>query len=177
MSGTMSGSLSLASRGTSASEMMKAAHGTGSMTIADGTVPGLQMVRAVVLAFGKPGGAPAPGSGSAFSRIGGSFSLNGEVLRMEDLTFASRDFDMAGALVVRLPAGALDMRANVVLSRELTAQAGTDLRRYAQQDGRIVVPATIGGTLAHPRVSIDIAAILNRALQNEIQRRLKGLFR
>jgi hypothetical protein len=69
------------------------------------------------------------------------------------------------------------MHANVILSRELTAQAGTDLRRYAQQDGRIVLPATIGGTLAHPRVSIDVAAILNRALQNEIQRRLKGLFR
>jgi hypothetical protein len=177
MSGTMSGSLSLASRGTTSSEMVKGAHGNGTMTIADGKIPGLDLVRAVVLAFGKPNGAPAQGSGSAFSRIAGSFALAGEVLRAENITFASRDFDMGGALVVRLPAGALDMHANVVLSRELTAQAGTDLRRYAQQDGRIVLPATIGGTLASPRVSIDVAAVLNRAIQNEIQRRLKGLFR
>jgi hypothetical protein len=177
MSGTMSGSLSLASRGTTSSEMVKAAHGTGTLTIADGKIPGLDLVRAVVLAFGKPNGAPAQGSGSAFTRIAGSFALAGEVLRAENIKFESRDFDMAGALVVRLPAGALDMHANVVLSRELTAQAGTDLRRYAQQDGRIVLPATIGGTLASPRVSIDVAAVLNRALQNEIRRRLEGLFR
>ncbi len=66
------------------------------------------------------------------------------------------------------------MHANVMLSRELTAQAGTDLRRYAQEDGRVVVPATITGTLAAPAVSIDVAAAVNRALQNEAKRKLKG---
>jgi hypothetical protein len=177
MSGTMSGRVSVKSRGATSSEIVESAHGTGNLTIVNGVIPGLEMVRAVVLAFGKPNGAPAAGSGSAFTRIAGSFALADQALRSEDIRFESRDFDMAGTLRVRLPAGALEMHANVILSRELTAQAGTDLRRYAQQDGRIVLPATIGGTLAHPRVSIDVAAILNRALQNEIQRRLKGLFR
>ncbi len=177
MSGTMSGRVSLASRGSTSSEIVGSAHGTGTMTIVNGTIPGLEMVRTVVLAFGKPNGAPAPGSGSAFTRITGTFALKDQVLRSEDIRFESRDFDMAGTLTVRLPAGALDMRANVVLSRDLTAQAGTDLRRYAQEDGRIVLPATVEGTLASPKVSVDVASILNRALQNEIQRRLKNLFR
>jgi hypothetical protein len=69
----------------------------------------------------------------------------------------------------------------VVLSTELSAQAGVDLRRYAQQDGRVVVPATIGGTLQRPTVALDTAAAMRRALGNEIQRRTKslldGLFR
>ena len=68
------------------------------------------------------------------------------------------------------------MQANVVLSRELTSQAGVDLRRYAQENGRIVVPATITGTLSAPSVRVDIAAAGARALQNEIKRRVKGLF-
>ena len=82
---------------------------------------------------------------------------------------------MAGEVAIGLPAGTIDMRADVVLSRELTAQAGTDLRRVAQEDGRGVVPARITGTLASPRVTIDPAAALSRAVQNEIKRKLKGL--
>ena len=89
---------------------------------------------------------------------------------------ASRDFDLAGRAVIGLPQGTIDMHADVVLSRELTAQAGTDLRRVAQEDGRVVIPARITGTIASPRILINPAAALNRAVQNEIKRKLKGLF-
>jgi uncharacterized protein involved in outer membrane biogenesis len=175
MSGRMGGTFSLTTRGASSSEMLRAARGTGRATIVDGGIPGLDMVRSVVLAFGKPSGAPAPGTGSRFTRIESAFTLADQTLRSSDIAFASRDFDMSGSGSVRLPAGALDVHADVVLSRELTAQAGTDLRRYAQEDGRIVVPATITGTLASPRVSLDVAAAANRALQNEVKRKVKGL--
>jgi hypothetical protein len=174
MSGIMSGSVALASRGTSSDDVVRAAHGSGRVTIADGVIPGLEIVRPIVLAFGKPSGAPPGGSGSSFTQLGGNFVLADQMLRVPDVTFASRDFDMAGSALVRFPAGVLDVRANVMLSRELTAQAGTDLRRYAQEDGRVVVPATITGTLAAPAVSIDVAAAVNRALQNEAKRKLKG---
>jgi AsmA-like C-terminal region len=177
MSGLMSGTVALASRGSSSDDVVRAAHGSGRVTIADGVIPGLEMVRPIVLAFGKPSGAPPAGSGSSFTQLGGNFTLADRTLRVPDITFASRDFDMAGTALVRFPTGApgaLDVHANVMLSRELTAQAGTDLRRYAQEDGRVVVPATITGTLAAPNVSIDIAAAVNRALQNEAKRKLKG---
>jgi hypothetical protein len=70
----------------------------------------------------------------------------------------------------------VDARAEVVLSPELTAEAGTDLRRYAQEDGRVRVPATVTGTLDRPRVSIDVAAAARRAIGNELQRRASSLF-
>jgi AsmA-like C-terminal region len=175
MSGKMGGNVALTADGTSSNEMLRTARGTGRVTIADGAIPGLEMVRSIVLAFGKPSGAPAPGSGSAFTRLDGPFTLADQTLRCTNITFASRDFDMTGSAVVRLPAGAIDMRANVVLSRDLTAQAGTDLRRYAQEDGRVVVPAIISGTVAAPSVMIDVAAAVNRALQNEVKRKVKGL--
>ena len=67
------------------------------------------------------------------------------------------------------------MRANVVLSPELTAQAGVDLRRYAQENGRVIVPATVTGTMENPRIRLDIAGAARRALGNEVKRKVKGL--
>jgi uncharacterized protein involved in outer membrane biogenesis len=175
LSGTMSGTLALSAQGLATADLLRTARGSGRATIANGAVPGLQMVRSVVLAFGKPSGAPPAGSGSAFTRLEGAFTLADRTLRATDITFASRDFDMTGNAVVRLPEGALEMRANVVLSRDLTAQAGTDLRRYAQEDGRVVVPAVISGTVAAPGVNLDVAAAARRALENEVQRKVRGL--
>jgi hypothetical protein len=128
-----------------------------------------------VLAFGKPSGAPPQGSGSTFSRLGGNFALADGTMASDDVTMASRDFDLAGRGTVHIASGALSARANVVLSSELTAQAGVDLRRYAQEDGRVVVPATLGGTLQQPTVSLDVAAAARRALTNELERRTRSL--
>ena len=146
-------------------------------SIVDGVIPGLDMVRSIVLAFGRPSGVPPAGSGSAFTRLAGTFTLDDQTLRSNDVTFASRDFDMAGTVTVTMPSGTVTMRADVVLSRELTAQAGTDLRRYAQEDGRVVVPAVITGTIANPTITIDMGAALSRAVQNELKRKLGGLFK
>jgi uncharacterized protein involved in outer membrane biogenesis len=175
MSGRMGGHFSLTTRGRSSGELIRAARGTGRATVIDGAIPGLDMVRTLVLAFGKPSGAPPPGSGSRFTRIDSTFALDDQTLTSRDIAFASRDFDMTGGGSVQLPSGALAMRADVVLSRELTSQAGTDFRRYAQDDGRIVVPATITGTVERPGVSLDITAAAGRALQNEVKRKAKGL--
>jgi hypothetical protein len=176
VSGRMSGDLSITSRGAAIDDILHNARGSGRLTIEDGAVPGLEMVRTIVLAFGKPSGAPPLGSGSTFTSLGGAFALADRTLHSDDVTFNSRDFDMNGRVQIRLPAGAIDMRANVRLSRELTEQAGTDLRRYAQEDGRVVVPAVITGTMAAPSVSIDVGAAMQRALQNELKRKVKGLF-
>ena len=149
--------------------------------VTDGTLPGLDLVRTIVLAFGKPSGAPPEGSGSTFSRLGGTFLMTDGALRSDRIAMASRDFDLAGRGSLQIASGAVDARTDVVLSEELTAQAGTDLRRYADQDGRVIVPAAIGGTLSRPSVSIDVAAAARRAVGNELKRRatsfLEGLFK
>jgi hypothetical protein len=168
-------------QGSDAASILQSAAGSIDASIANGELPHLDMVRRVVLAFGKPSGEAPAGSGTAFSRLGGSFALDHGVLTSNDLALASRDVDMHGRAAVRLASGELDARADVALSRELTAQAGTDLRRYAQEDGRVVVPALVGGTLGQPSISIDVAAASRRAIANELQRRakdaLEGLFK
>jgi len=181
VTGRLRGSLRLTADGSNAQAVMRTTHGTIDAAITDGTMPRLDMVRTIVLAFGKPSGAPPAGSGSSFSRLGGMFALTGGTLTSDNVALSSRDFDMHGRTTVRLGTGEVNARADVVLSEELTAQSGTDLRRYAQQDGRVVVPATIGGTLDHPSVSLDVAAATQRAIENELKRRasswLDGLFK
>jgi AsmA protein len=181
IAGRLGGTVSLEAVGTESDTLIRSARGSIEAAVSEGSIPGLDMVRTIVLAFGKPTGAPAEGAGTAFSRLGGRFKLSDGALSSDDLSMTSRDFDMAGRGTLQLQSGALSSRADVVLSRDLTAQAGTDLRRYAQEDGRVVIPATIGGTLQHPSVSLDIAAATRRALGNELQRRaksfLEGLFR
>ena len=175
ITGKLSGTCSIRSEGADSQAIVRLAHGTMTATITDGKIPGLDMVRTVVLAFGKPTGAPPAGSGSAFSRLGGTFAIQNGTLRSDDLALASRDFDMAGRGTLVVASGRVDAHATVVLSPELTAQSGTDLRRYAARDGRVVVPAIISGTLTQPTVSLDVTAAMQQALQNELQRRVNDL--
>ena len=176
ITGRLGGTVSLSAAGTESATLLRSARGTIAAAITNGTMPRLDLVRPIVLAFGKPSGAPPPGSGSGFSRMGGTFALANGVVSTQDLAMAARDFDLTGQGSVELASGALSARGDVMLSRELTAQAGVDLRRYAQQDGRVVVPATIGGSLQQPSVALDVVAATRRALENEIQRRAKSFF-
>jgi hypothetical protein len=175
VTGRLGGAVALTASGTEIERLLRTARGSIAATIADGSMPHLDMVRTIVLAFGKPSGAPPAGSGSVFSRLGGHFSVTGGTLTSDDLAMISRDFDVAGRGSLDVSSGRLDARGDVVLSKELTAQAGTDLRRYAQEDGRVVIPATVGGTLQRPVISLDIAAAMRRALGNELRRRTKSL--
>jgi hypothetical protein len=181
MTGTLSGKVALNGQGADSEAIVRTARGTAAATIVDGKIPGLDMVRTVVLAFGKPNGAPPAGSGSAFSRLAGTFAIQNGVIRTDNLVLVSRDFDLSGRGTMAVTGSRIDARANVTLSEELTSQSGTDLRRYAAQDGRVIVPANISGTLHQPSVSLDVASAMQRAFQNELQRRandlLGGLFK
>lgn len=175
LTGRLGGTVSLAGLGADAPALMRTARGTIAAVVTDGSLPRLDMVRSIVLAFGKPSG-PPQGSGSAFSSLGGSFALANAVLTSDNFSIKSRDFDMNGRGTLRVDSGAVAARADVALSPELTAQAGTDLRRYAEQGGRVIVPTTISGSLDAPSVSLDVAAATRRALGNELQRRATSLF-
>lgn len=175
ITGRLGGRVSLAAAGTAADALLTSARGTIDAAITDGAIPGMDMVRTIVLAFGRPAGAPPEGTGSEFSRLGGRFALANGVLSSDNLAMTSRDFDLAGRTTLNLVTRAVDARVDVVLSKELTAQAGTDLQRYAGEDGRVVVPGTITGSLDRPVVSLNVAAAAKRAIEGELRRRTRSL--
>jgi uncharacterized protein involved in outer membrane biogenesis len=181
LTGRLGGRVSLIASGTDGASLLRTASGTLDASVKDGTMPHLDLVRPIVLAFGRPSGETPGGSGSSFSNLSGTFALADGALTTSNLAMASRDFDLDGGGQLRVGTGAVSAKADVALSKELTAQAGTDLRRYAQEDGRVVVPATVGGSLSKPTVFVDVAAAARRALGNELRRRadefIGGLFK
>ena len=99
-------------------------------------------------------------------------SLANRVLALNPLALRSQDADVDGQATLSLATKGLDGHARLLLSEALSAQAGTDLARFTREAGRVILPATISGTLNQPRVSIDAAETIQRGLKNELQRRL-----
>jgi uncharacterized protein involved in outer membrane biogenesis len=174
VSGTLTGAGTFSGSGADVAAVLNSARGMGTATIANGEVRGLNLVRTVVLFFGRP--APETGkSNDRFERIDASFSLANSVFRADALSMRSPDADIVGSGTLDIDSQALDGGLDMSLSEELSKQAGTDLIRFTKEGNRLVLPARIGGTIAAPRITIDAAAAARRGLRNEMNRRFKGL--
>ena len=176
LTGRLDGQVALEARGTTASSVFETARGRATVAVTDGTMPGLDLVSPVILAFGKPDPSKATDHSRAFSRLGGTFTLANGVLQSTNLSLASRDVDLAGRGTMRVAGAVADVRANLTLSEDLSAQAGRDLYRYAREGSRVVLPATVTGPLGSPSVSIDLGAATQRALRNELEEQVRKAF-
>lgn len=175
ISGRLSGNGRFEGRAATIAAILAGASGTGTVTISNGTIRGLDLVRTVVLFFGRPAPEAPASAGERFTRIAAPFRLARQVLTTDALALESPDVDVAASGTLAIPSKALNGHATLILSEALSAQAGRDLVRYTREGSRVVLPATIGGTLDRPRVMIDAAAAVRRGLRNEMERRLKGL--
>lgn len=174
ISGTLTGAGTFSGSGADIAAVLESARGNGTATIANGEIRRLNLIRTIVLFFGRPAPDTAAGS-DHFERIDANFSLANQIVRADALSMRSRDADIVGSGTLNVETKAMDGAFDLSLSEELSKQAGTDLARFTREGNRIVLPANIGGTLAAPRLSIDAAAAARRGLQNEVQRRLKGI--
>ena len=174
ISGTLTGAGTFSGSGADVAAVLRSARGMGTATIADGAIRRLNLIRTIVLFFGRP--APNTEEGTdRFERIDANFSLANQMFRADALSMRSRDVDIVGSGTLNVDTKALNGTFDLSLSEELSKQAGTDLTRFTREGDRIVLPAKVGGTLAAPGLSIDAAAAAKRGLQNEVQRRLKGI--
>jgi uncharacterized protein involved in outer membrane biogenesis len=173
ISGTLTGAGTFSGSGPDVAAVLKSARGMGTATIANGAIRRLNLVRTVVLFFGRPAADTAEGT-DQFERIDTSFTLANQTLRAEPLSLRSRDADIVGSVTLNVDSQALDGIADLSLSEELSKQAGTDLIRFTREGNRVVLPARLSGTIAAPRLTIDAAAATKRGLRNEVERRLKG---
>jgi hypothetical protein len=174
ISGTLSGSGKFSGSGSDFTQVLRSVRGTGSAAIVDGSIKRLHFVRTVILFFGRP----APDAGEStdrFDRLEAKFSLANRIVNADAFALHSQDADTAGTGTLNLDTDALNGRADLTLSEALSKQAGTDLIRFTREGNRVVLPASVGGTLSAPRLTIDVAAATKRGLRNEAERRIKGL--
>ena len=174
ISGRLSGAGTFTGSGRDVAAVLRSARGDGTASIVNGTIAHLNLVRTVVVFFGRPAPA-APAASDRFDRLDAAFSLSQQVLRASAIALHSPDADLVGSGSLALPTKRLDGRLDLSLSEALSQQAGRDVYRYTREGNRIVVPATVGGTLGSPRLGIDAAEAVGRGLRNEIRQRLGDL--
>jgi uncharacterized protein involved in outer membrane biogenesis len=175
ISGRLSGTIRLGASGRDIGGVLASARGVGDASITNGSLSGLELVRTVLQFLGREGDAPRT-TGSAFERMTATFSLADQRVTTEDLSLEAPDVDVLGRGSLELRTDRLDGRANLVLSDALSSQANRAVYRYTQMGNRVVLPATIGGTLSEPRIGIDAAAAVRRGVANEVERRLRDFF-
>lgn len=193
ISGRLSGTVSLEGTGLDVERALRTARGDARIDITDGAIRGLALVRTIVLATSGRGGYVAS-AGSAvesrgdaaeaerFSRLGVTLAFAAGVVATRDFVMMSTDTDLTGAGTIRLANMATRLDGHVRLSKALSAKGGTDLYRYAQEDGRVTLPASVSGPIDGLSVRIDVGEAAKRAIRNRateevnkaIERNLKG---
>ncbi len=187
MSGKLSGKLALTGRGMDASSVERGARGTMRVDIVNGTIKNLGLVRTVVVATSGRSDASSAGASreEPFTRLGATLVIANGTATTDDLRLESKDLLLSAAGTIRLDGSAINLPGQVQLSDDLSKQAGRDLVRYTQDQGRVTLPASITGSAAAPQVHIDVASMAKRAVTNraneEAQKVLKkglgGLFK
>jgi uncharacterized protein involved in outer membrane biogenesis len=189
LTGRLAGTLDVTSRGTSPDRIISDARGRARVDITHGTVKGLGLVRTVVIATSMradaaPQAAPDTSAPEPFTRLGATLNIANGAARTDDLAFESNDLLLLASGQVGLDGNNIDLDAQVQLSDALSKQAGRDLVRYTQADGRVTLPATISGSASQLSVRIDMGSVLKRAITNKateeaekaIRRGLSDLF-
>jgi uncharacterized protein involved in outer membrane biogenesis len=170
VTGRLSGTVDLAGRGMDAPAVLKTARGSARVDITDGTVKNLGLIQTVVVATsGRADASGKMGGGSRdepFTRMGATLSIAGGSASTQDLKFESKDIMLSAAGGLKLDGSALNFQGQVQLSDELSKQAGRDLVRYTQDQGRVTLPATITGSADDPQIRIDVASMAKRAITN-----------
>lgn len=169
LSGRLSGSGSFSGTGADLATLLGTARGTGQVEIIDGALPGLEFPREALISLGRPADQAPPPNGGRFDRIAAPFTVGEGRLASDALSLTSRDVNVAAAGSLALSAQTLDVRGAATLSAALTAMAGPALARAAGGGTQIVLPATVTGTLATPRIRLDAGALIKQGLRNEAE--------
>jgi hypothetical protein len=189
VTGTLAGRIDLAGRGLAAASVARSLHGSISVNARDGSIKNLGLVSAVVLATsGRPDSTAQLSKGSrdeAFSHLGTTLTVANGLATTDDLRFDSNDLTVTAAGTIAADGSAINLKGQVQLSDALSQQAGRDLVRYTQEQGRVTVPVAVGGSADRLSVNVDVANLAKRAIRNRaneeignaIKKGLGGLFK
>jgi uncharacterized protein involved in outer membrane biogenesis len=179
VTGHMAGTLALTGRGLSAAAVIASSRGTAHASIANGTIKGLGLVKGAILATSMRAGSASQATSASgtepFTSLDGTFTIANGAATTTDLKFTSNDVLLSATGTVRLDGAAIDLAGPLQLSDDLSKQAGRDLVKYTQKDGRVTLPAKVSGSADALHVGIDTGDLAKRALTNAAGEQTKKL--
>ena len=177
MTGRAGGTLNVKGSGVTAADVIKSTTGTMRLDATDGTVKGLGLVKAIVLAGSMRASSTAQIAGTKadepFKRLGMTLNIAGGNARTNDLKFESADVLLNAAGDLKLDGTDVNLAGTVQLSEALTASAGRDLVRYTQKDGKVTLPVGVSGSPEALKVRLNVADLAKTALTNKAKEEAK----
>ncbi len=160
VSGTAATELALQGRGFSMPELTQALEGTGHMTIKDGKLEGINLMKEALTLLKVAGITQDHVKATAFSTIEGDVAIKQGVINLQRLLMDSHDFQATALGTIRFDQ-TLNVKANLNLPEALSNQiAGkSPVAKLAMTGGRITVPLIITGTAQAPAYSLDAKAV------------------
>ena len=156
----------LTARGLGGEEVLGSLNGQATAALNNGALEGLDLwfeinrAMSVIQKQGLPSGSSS--GRTRFDEFRASADIANGVATTRDLSIVSRNLRVAGAGTVNLPTEALDCRVTATVLR----QAGP----VTAANTLAVVPVTISGSMANPKVTPDLEGIAKARLQQELDK-------
>jgi AsmA-like C-terminal region/Domain of Unknown Function (DUF748) len=153
-------------------DLVKTLTGRITVNLTDGKLTGVDMAQQLG-AIGKFTGASKVGDGATHvSSLTGTFDLKNGLATTNDLKALTDAGTIAATGSASLVNQGLDMKATAVLSKTSSQQVGGAAigglmnTAMANQNGEIVIPVLIGGTIPSPKVAPDVSAMAKMRMSN-----------
>lgn len=160
LTGTLKGDVDLTGSGPDFARALQSVRGSARVTIADGSIGKLALVRSILAATSaNPQQAAANPGGpddTAFRTLVSALTISGGSASLVDLGIESDDLHLAGGGGLRLDGSAVTVFADVESSEALSAQMAAGRGRQLAPGSRLTVPATIRGNTARYSVQVDV---------------------
>ena len=165
--------LDLSFSGLSAAEILRSIDGSGSFTVSEGALLGVDLKRLVseeLSTANLDNIRRSFGGSTEFERFGGRMEVRSGVVELPNLDLSASDYGLSGSGQIDLPANQVDYRVELALGETLNASLPRVVRQAL--GGRL--PLTISGPIGEPTVMVDMAGMAERVLRQELQQRLLG---
>ncbi|MGH8574459.1 MAG: AsmA-like C-terminal region-containing protein [Gammaproteobacteria bacterium] len=168
----------LTASGADGDRMKKTVTGGGAFTVRDGAYKGVNL--GLLARQGKALLDTARGKGTKsvegstqtdFSELSGTFTVDGGVIRNDDLAMKAPLLRLAGQGTANLGSERIDYTLNASLVETSKGQEGKDTEKL---DG-VTVPIRVTGTFDEPRFVPDLTAVAKQRAQVEIDKQKKKL--
>lgn len=164
-------SLDLRFQGLDLTAILATLDGSGNFALSDGAVHGIDFNRLIeqkLTAASLVNVREVFGGQTPFRRLSGNLQAAEGVLTLPDLALEAAGYAASGSGLIDLRQARVDYQLELNLGEELTRRMPRALQTAT--GGRI--PLAVAGPIAAPVVSVDLASIAERALREEVGRRL-----
>ena len=195
LNGRFSGAISAGGSAGEWAEVARSLEGRGEMRIEDGEVESFPLLRSVASLSGVLGedglakiASRLAETATRFSVLAGDFRLGGGVMRFDPIELRSADYTLRGEGSVDLVESALDGKAAMTFSAELSELMRAEDSRAAELfwseasgrsgsgdegAGRVNLPLSLRGALSEPSALVDWEAAATSYVERRVGRELE----